>query len=110
MKRKVGRPAKRAAPRPAQVAVPEAGIDSDERIVERPDGYHWLSPDGRQEFGPFATREEAASDREAADEGDASEPGETLQEAEEELGIADWIDPDTGELAEGQSPPHLQDE
>ena len=35
---------------------------------------------------------------------------ETLQEAEDELGVADWIDPDTGELAEGQSTPHLSDE
>jgi len=110
MKRKVGRSAKPAAPLPAAVVAPEAAIDSDERIVERPDGYHWLTPDGRQEFGPFATREDALSDREAADEGGAAEPGETLQEAEDELGIADWIDPDTGELAEGQSPPHLQDE
>jgi hypothetical protein len=28
------------------------------------------------------------------------EPGETLLEAEQELGIADWLDPDTGEPAE----------
>ena len=27
------------------------------------------------------------------------EPGETLQEAEQELGLADWVDADTGELA-----------
>ena len=33
--------------------------------------------------------------------GDESiEPGETLQEAEQELGLADWVDADTGELAE----------
>ena len=37
------------------------------------------------------------------------EPGETLQEAEDELGISDWIDPDTGEPAE-DSAPHLKDE
>jgi hypothetical protein len=41
---------------------------------------------------------------------ETSEPGESLQEAEDELGVADWIDPDTGELAEGQSTPHLSDE
>lgn len=32
---------------------------------------------------------------------EAPEPGETLQEAEQELGLADWVDADTGELAEG---------
>ena len=36
-------------------------------------------------------------------------PAETLEEAESELGINDWIDPETGELAEGQSPPHLEE-
>lgn len=35
---------------------------------------------------------------------------ETLQELEREIGIADWIDPQTGEPAEGQSPPHLDEE
>lgn len=35
---------------------------------------------------------------------------ETLPELEREIGIADWIDPQTGEPAEGQSPPHLENE
>jgi len=25
------------------------------------------------------------------------EPGETVEEAEDEIGISDWIDPDTGD-------------
>lgn len=78
-------------------------------VMLRPDGYHWQSVDGNQEFGPFETLEAALADMESADE-ETSEPGETLQEAEDELGVADWIDPDTGELAEGQSTPHLCDE
>jgi hypothetical protein len=45
----------------------------------------------------------------AVDE-ETSEPGESLQEAEDEIGIADWVDPDTGELAEGQSSPRFHDE
>jgi hypothetical protein len=36
-------------------------------------------------------------------------PGETLAEAESEIGVADWIDPDSGEPAEGQSRPHLNE-
>lgn len=35
---------------------------------------------------------------------------ETLPELEREVGIADWIDPETGEPAEGQCPPHLEAE
>jgi hypothetical protein len=38
------------------------------------------------------------------------EPGENLREAESEIGINDWIDCGTGEPAEGQSPPHLEEE
>lgn len=41
---------------------------------------------------------------------DDLEPGETLQEAEEEIGINPWLDAETGEPAEGQSPPHLERE
>ena len=41
---------------------------------------------------------------------DANAPAESLEEAESEIGINEWIDPETGEPAEGQSPPHLQDE
>jgi hypothetical protein len=32
------------------------------------------------------------------------EEGESLEDAEAEIGIADWIDPNTGELAAGVSP------
>jgi hypothetical protein len=75
-------------------------------IVERPDGFYWIAPDGRQEFGPFETVAQARADRDRFDE-QAPAPGETLEEAEQEIGIADWIDPETGEPAEGQSRPHL---
>ncbi|WP_210547696.1 hypothetical protein [Rhodoferax sp. PAMC 29310] len=33
---------------------------------------------------------------------------ETLPEMEREIGMADWLDPETGEPAEGLSPPHLE--
>jgi hypothetical protein len=38
------------------------------------------------------------------------DPVETLPDLEREIGIADWLDPQTGEPAEGQSPPHLEAE
>src|SRR5262245_3170949 len=69
--------------------------DLGERIFSRPDGYYWLAPDGKHEIGPFDTFAEALADM---DSGDAAgwTPGETLAEAESELGVADWIDSDSG--------------
>lgn len=78
-------------------------------LILRPDGYYWQEPDGKQDFGPFESRELALADMSAADE-QSPEPGETLQEAEGEIGIADWIDPETGEPAEGQSPPRFEND
>lgn len=84
--------------------IPETPPDFDRtRIVERPNGWYWQSKDGGREFGPFASLLEAVQDMEAGGEG-ASEPGETLAEAEDEIGIVDYKDPDTGELAEEQRP------
>ena len=61
------------------------------RIIERPDGFYWQDKDSGEEYGPFPTLLEAAEDMEYSDESDY-EPGETLAEAENELGISDWID------------------
>jgi hypothetical protein len=91
-------------------SVDDAELEFDaevEPIMLRPNGYYWRTPRGRQDYGPFATWELAMADRDAADE-DAPEPGETLQEAEDEIGISDWIDPETGEPAERQSPPRVE--
>lgn len=79
------------------------------RIVARPDGYHWLAQDGKQEFGPFETLELAQQDMEAADGGEL-DPTLSLQEAEREIGMGEWLDPETGEPVEGPSPPHPERE
>ena len=84
--------------------IPETPPEYDRsRIVERPDGFYWQAKEGGREFGPFATLLEAVQDMEAGGEG-APEEGETLAEAENEIGIADYKDPDSGELAEEQRP------
>jgi hypothetical protein len=94
----------------AAAVIPEGSASSVRApIIERPDGYYWIGADGRQEFGPFDSIEAARADRDSGDEG-APAPGETLQEAELEIGIADWIDPETGAPAEGHSPPHLEND
>jgi hypothetical protein len=100
---------KKRPPKGAAAVISEAPATSARRapIVERPDGFYWVSADGRHESGPFASIEDARADRDAYDE-DSLAPDESLQEAEFEIGIADWIDPETGAPAEGQSPPHLE--
>lgn len=76
------------------------------RIIERPDGFYWQDRLTDKAFGPFPTLLDALQDMEYNDESDF-EPGETLEEAESELGIADWIDPETG--LPGEESHHLGD-
>ena len=95
---------KRVPPPPID---PPADAAVETRIVTRPDGYHWLSADGKRETGPFATYEEAEFDLHADEHSDV-EPEETLGEAESEIGIADWIDPETGGPAE-EARPRIED-
>lgn len=84
--------------------------DTAAAIVQRPDGfYYWIAEAGRGEVGPFATYELAEADRDSAGE-DAPEPGESVEEAEDEVGINAWLDSDTGAPVEGHSPPHLAEE
>ena len=95
----------------AEVSQPEERVDEQPlqgRIVKRPDGYYWEAK-GRDARGPFETRAEAEADLLAGGptEGDL-EAENGLQEAESELGINDWIDPDTGGPAEDHIP-HIED-
>ena len=84
--------------------IPETSPDYDRaRIVERPDGYYWQARDSGKESGPFQTLIEAVEDMQYNADSDY-EPGESLEQAEAEIGIADWVDPDTGELAEELKP------
>ncbi len=83
--------------------IPETPPEYDEaRIIERPDGFYWQSKEEARDYGPFATLLEAVQDMQRSDDR-ALESGESLEEAEAEIGIADWIDPETGEPAEEQS-------
>ena len=78
------------------------------RVVKRPDGYYWEAK-GVEARGPFATRAEAEADLLA---GGATTPEfdaeDSLQDAESEIGISNWIDPDTGGPAE-DNVPHIED-
>lgn len=88
--------------------IPETAPEYDKtRVIERPDGFYWQFKGTDEEFGPFATLLEAVEDMKYNADA-AIEPGESLLEAEDELGISDWIDPETGAPAEG-SVPHIED-
>ena len=78
---------------------PEMPEFDDARLERRPGGYYWISKPAGREYGPFDSLAAALDDLNASAEG-ALEPGESLAEAEDEIGIADWIDPDTGVPAE----------
>jgi hypothetical protein len=92
---------------PKEESVP---VSAPGRVIERPDGFYWESKADKELRGPFATRAEADADLLAGGEADSEfDPeAETLQEAESELGISEWIDPDTGGPAE-DNVPHIED-
>ncbi len=83
-----------------RIISPNLSESTRTRLVERPDGFYWQSADGRREYGPFATLIEARLDMKIDDEETPEAGG--LDEAEADIGMSAWIDPDTGEVAEEQ--------
>jgi hypothetical protein len=91
------------------IPIPQTSPDYDHtRVVVRPDGFYWQDNSSDELYGPFPTLLGAVQDMQDHD-GSELEEGETLEEAESEIGVADWIDPETGEPAE-DLPLHLSDE
>ena len=97
---------KKRTPQPSAASVIHSAPSA---VVECPDNYDLQVPDGHQEFGGFESYELPQADRDAVGD-EALAPGETLQEAVHEIGTEEWIDAETGQPAEGESPPHLQEE
>lgn len=86
-----------------QPPVPAAPSPVDEhvderlsRVRQRPDGFHWIDVQGRQEFGPFDTLEEALADMDQPDDS-ALDDAEQVDLAEQDLDIADRINSDRGD-------------
>lgn len=80
--------------------IPETPPDYDRtRVIERPDGFYWQDKDTDELFGPFPSLLEAVQDMDYTAESDY-EPGETLAQVEAELGISEWVEPETGQPAE----------
>ncbi len=82
------------------IPIPQTSPDYDHtRVMERPDGFYWQDKETDDVYGPFATLLEAVQDMQNHD-GNGYGEGETVEEAESEIGMADWIDPETGQPAE----------
>lgn len=92
---------KRSSPNPADE---ERG-----RIIERPDGFYWQDKTDGKVYGPFPTLLAALQDMQEEGAGGEFEEGESLKEAEAEIGITDWIDPDTGMPAEEVTSRHVDE-
>ena len=93
---------KRVRSAPQEAVVENAPVQG--HVIERPDGFYWEAKKG-EPHGPFTTLAEAEADMLSDGAGDEEvEPVEGLQEAESELGINEWIDPDTGGPAEDNVP------
>jgi len=104
----VNRTRNQPQPKPRAFAPEVAAELEGARVLERPDGF-WLQPaPGGHEMGPYATLVEAIEDYRAAGDEDDLESEDTLAEVEAQIGVADWIDPETSALAE-DGVPHLED-
>lgn len=89
--------------------IPQTPPDYDKtRVIERPDGFYWQNKYTGESYGPFTTLLEAVLDMQVGDD-TGYEAGETLEEAETEIGISNRVDPETGDPAEGWQP-RLSDE
>jgi hypothetical protein len=95
-----------AAKAPAQ----RGNGDAKERpghVIERPDGFYVQAASG-EESGPYTTLAEAEAELLAAEAPEPDLEAGDLQEAESEIGVNEWIDPETGGPAE-DSVPRIED-
>jgi hypothetical protein len=83
-----------------QIPAKPAELD-DARVIERPDGFYWQALEDRREHGPFATLVDAVADMQAGGEADDDDPDD-LREVEDALGVPEWTDPATGQLADDE--------
>jgi hypothetical protein len=103
------RSAKSAKPA-AKRAVKRANGQSKEavgHVIERPNGFYVQAPSG-EESGPYRTLAEAETELLAVEAAEPDIEAGDLQEAESDIGVNEWIDPETGGPAE-DSVPRIED-
>ena len=103
---------KKPQPKPAleepveeSAAAEELQQSLQDHVIERPDGFYWESKKKGRDLRPVrhARRGRGRHALRRRDRRGRPE-AEGLQEAESELGINEWIDPDTGGPAEDNVP------
>jgi len=114
MKRKKSSPRAKKEPAQRATAAPEAAAQDEAapaeasiRFIERPNGVYWRASGSTTEYGPFDTLAEAEADAQGRED-PTFQATDSVAEAEAELGISEWIDPDTGAPAE-ESVPRIED-
>jgi hypothetical protein len=93
----------RARPHYHRLPADVAAEFEDSVVVERPNGFYVRWKAGGRESGPFANLLDAIESERAAEDPEASAAA-ALAEAESDLGVSDWIDPETHAPAEGHIP------
>ena len=94
----------------AEVVPSDEIVPRDEvkiRFIERPNGVFWRASGSTTEYGPFSTLAEAEADAQGRED-PTFQVTDSVAEAEAEIGISEWIDPDTGVPAE-ESVPRIED-
>jgi hypothetical protein len=99
--------AKAAPKRAAKKAEAKEQQQQPGHVIERPDGFYVQAPSG-EESGPYTTLAEAEAELLAAEVTEPDLETGDLQEAESDIGVNEWIDPETGGPAE-DSVPRIED-
>lgn len=93
--------------------VQDETVEHRPSIVEQDEAFYWLDSENDALIGPFRTRRAAIADRDSPGPIDEDLPGnadlDAVHEVEAEIGIEDFIDPDTGEPTHGYEP-HVRDD
>ena len=110
------RGAKEPAPARKRPSTVKSAATHQSSIVEGDDGFFWRDSETDALVGPFHTRAAAIADRDSpgpsdagADDLAAAADSDGVHEIEAEIGIDDFIDPDTGEPTHGYEP-HVRDD
>lgn len=86
----------------------ETPVGHQPSIVEQDGAFFWRDQENDALVGPFRTRQAAVADRDSPGPQDddlvETVDADAVHDAEAEIGIDDFIDPDTGEPTHGYEP------
>jgi hypothetical protein len=89
-----GRPLPRRGATRGIPETPASEREDDAPLLDLPDGWYWVAPDGHQQFGPFDTAEMARADR-ARGSVESADDESAVRDMERVAGIAESADVET---------------